>query len=144
MFKRLPKEIVDRLKKAGFVHITGLPAYRGDKVEIESIQCPQGAEGKHGGNNGKTVLYTQDGQVWLGTYDAAASDPDLIHELCPTGAGVYVPCSNGESPLFSHVLQRMVDPYSSIHGNYPARPKRWIGDESSTTEGMPETVEASR
>lgn len=131
------------LAMVGFVHVTGLPTQRSDtwthyvcemtKIEMVkthrikgvSTQVPKHPEpviiqasrdhwGHHACNNGKIVLITEDGEVWLGT---GGVDLKAVREYAPE-PGAYVPCSNGDEVGMHLVLERVSDPYSDCNGAY--------------------------
>ena len=106
--KQLPVEILAKLAVAGFVHITGMKVQRSLKDQESEVEARVRDLGRYDMNNGKTVLVTVDGQVWLGR---GLLPEELIDELCPNGKGANVPCSNGESLEFNNLLYRMAYPY---------------------------------
>lgn len=133
------------LQKAGFVHVTGLPARNGHAwctyvarmAEIDALKRhqiisdggvhdPKAPEpcvirasrqtlGHYDHNNGKVVLVTDDGEVWLAVGGALAGG---VHMKYATSGGVFVPCSNGEEIGLHHILERVLDPYSDCHGSH--------------------------
>ena len=103
------------LQTAGFVHVTGLKAWRigGDSYEIQACKKDLG---HWDCNNGKMVLVLTDGEVWLG----AGILPQSLHMdlYCPNGSkGTFVPCSNGEEIDTHSLLRRVVNPYDDSHGS---------------------------
>src|SRR5690242_4321962 len=87
-----------RLRDAGFVHVTGLlPSWQsrermyaiGEKLRDDEL-------GKWGSNNGKVAIVTKGGEVWLAAWPVNRF-PDLTRHFCPNGGGAFVPLSNGET-----------------------------------------------
>jgi len=117
----------EALRKAGLVHITGLPVchpgdtgQHGDAEHL--IQASFDQLGQGGVNNGKVVLITPGGEVWLGVYKAKTYS--ATREYATVGNGsAFVPCSNGETIYPTYLLERIADPYSDCGGRYPAIPK---------------------
>lgn len=137
-------ERAKKLQAAGFVHVTGLPCInrpemscylhacgatealaRRGLVDDDAKPVRPKAEiivphlrwlGRSDYNNGKAVIYTEDGEVWLGTGKALNSG--LHHVCCPKGSGAYVPCSNGEEIAMHLLMERVADPYSDCHGHH--------------------------
>lgn len=102
------------LAVAGFVHVTGLTAWgpmEGSKSEVKVENVTD--LGRFQSNNGKLVMVTIGGEIWLAMsiekpYFFAQSE--LGRELCPRGQGAFVPCSNGEYLHFTDMLARLADP----------------------------------
>ena len=108
--KRLAR--AKELMSTGLVHVTGLPVTRGDE-ECGPIQTRRNELAHHDANNGKVVLITEDGEVWIGV------GSDAQHEMCLKYAremGAFVPCSNGEQIETHLILARIADPYADHHG----------------------------
>lgn len=98
----------------GFLHVTGLveehPLHQtGDRYIGENL--PARFLGHWDQNNGKIVLVTLGGEVWLRSCGGEPVDASFLRTLAPNGrGGVYVPCSNGESLEFNVILHRLADP----------------------------------
>lgn len=115
MFTELSRdEIRQLLQKSGFVHITGLlyhdsalMDYSGrlvqDRVKPGRYEC-----GCWDQNNGKTVVVTTEGEVWLST--ASPDDVPDLETICPRGRGAFVPMSNTDVVDANCLLQRVHDP----------------------------------
>lgn len=88
--------------------------------ERYTIQAYRRSLGHCDYNNGKFVVVTPDGEVWLGTGAAAKTD---VHEKYVSGRGAHVPCSNGESIEMHLLLERVADPYSDCHGSHSPIPQ---------------------
>ena len=109
--KNLPVEKLAALASLGFVHVTGLKVHgpmKGQEKEIEAMT--KELVGRWDTNNGKVVLVTLDGQVWLGK---GLLPNELVAELCPNGQGAFVPCSNGETIWLNEILDRLAYPYAN-------------------------------
>lgn len=146
------------LSMVGFVHVTGLPTQRSDnwtyyvtalaKIEMIRqhnirgvhiprpqhpepviIQASRDSWGHYAYNNGKTVLITTDGEVWLTVGSTGVNN--LIEKYAPD-LGAYVPCSNGEEVGMHLLLERVVDPYSDCNGHYSAIPNVETDEEIAT------------
>lgn len=114
VFRKLSGDLLQALVDAKFVNVTGLPAqYAGN--EPEPIQARSCDLGRHDTNNGKMVIYTLDGQVWL--KDGYDIDQALLHQLCPNGRGAFVPLSNSEEVSVGYILRRVADPYCDFGGS---------------------------
>lgn len=118
----------ERLRVLGFVHVTGLPVchpsdtgQHGDAEHL--VQAASSQLGCSGNNNGKVVIITQEGEVWI----AVANMTTIMVTSNCHHSGAFVPCSNGESIHLHLILERMQDPYSDCHGRYPAipNPRHW-------------------
>lgn len=107
------------LQSHGFVHVTGLRAYGPDSESSYVIQPQLYQLGKHDRNNGKMVLITEDGEVWLrsGAGITSLELSDTTELYAPNGAGAFVPCSNGEHLTTGDMLDRVMDPFSDHHGS---------------------------
>ncbi|MDD3486954.1 MAG: hypothetical protein PHF35_01075 [Candidatus Moranbacteria bacterium] len=116
MVKATTPEQRARLVAAGFLRVDGLKTDGGYIIEPRVSHL-----GRHDSNNGKTVIVTEGGEVWLAVYSSPTSLPDwerrgsslraeLYRELCPEGTGANVPCSNGEELNFRDVLCRLANP----------------------------------
>lgn len=107
------------LRKHGFVHVTGLMMYDGHGNSTRRIQPVRRQLGKHDDNNGKMVLITEDGEVWLrtsaGPYSLELSE--VVELYAPNGRGACVYCSNGENLTTGDILDRVEDPFCNYHGN---------------------------
>lgn len=109
------KEIAQHLRGAGFVHVTGLPyrdLWREDGSPVEGRIKPVRSQcGRWDYNNGKTVVVTTGGEVWLSAGEAIG---DLrISDICPKGLGAFVPMSNSDEIDPHSLLHRVRDPYWS-------------------------------
>jgi hypothetical protein len=103
------------LQSLGFVHVTGLRAWGpSPNAEPYKIQACRDQLGCWNYNNGKLVLITKDGEVWLG----AGMDPcDLaLLDIVPNGKKGFVPCSNGEQLATHAILRRVTNPYDDFRG----------------------------
>ena len=106
MIERLPDETLSQLAIAGFVHVTGLGT---QILRVEDvIKANERDLGRWNTYNGKTVLVTVDGQVWLGK---GLLSNELVAELCPNGQGANIPCSYGEMIYVDRLLDRFAHPY---------------------------------
>lgn len=116
-----PKQLLraKELQAARFVHVTGLPNsnYEPNGDGHVTIQAHRAHLGHHDYNNGKTVVITEDGEIWL-----RAGSGSVDSRWCPNGVGAYVPCSNGEEVPTHLLLERVLDPYSDCDGLYPFVP----------------------
>jgi len=109
-----------RLMEAGFVHVTGLPKHFGDEERENLIQAASDQKGHWDSNNGRVVVITQEGEVWLAAL--TASTGETAAAIAPK-SGAYVPCSNGETIHMCYILNRLADPYSDCRGRYSAIPQ---------------------
>jgi hypothetical protein len=92
--------------------VTGLQTTDCYDDEIGVIKAHEEHFGRWDSNNGKIVINTEDGQVWLAAYSPDYKRQQVLaHSLCPKGTGAFVPCSNGETIHVSPVLRRIADPY---------------------------------
>lgn len=110
ILKRSDTQTRETLAKAGFVHITGLTEHHilGAEAVIGN-DLPARELGKWDQNNGKMVIITEGGEVWLAV--ASGSLPEnFLRTVCPNGRGAYVPCSNGETIDFNTLLSRIANP----------------------------------
>ncbi|MDD4082102.1 MAG: hypothetical protein PHD05_01815 [Sphaerochaetaceae bacterium] len=114
----------EELRKAGFVHVTGLPVTHpgdtgqpGDEEHLIQASCRN--LGRADANNGKVVIITTEGEVWLAINCQATRDTATRFAK---DEGAFVPCSNGESIQMYLLLERIVDPYSDCGGQYTAIP----------------------
>jgi hypothetical protein len=115
-FKPLDDETLEELRECGFVHVTGLDTYEnvGSVLEYGVVRAADEHLGRHDSNNGKIVIVTEDGQVWLASYGPDYQRKQMLaRNLCPKGSGAFVPCSNGETIHISALLPRVSDPYNS-------------------------------
>lgn len=98
------------LKKSGFVHVTGLRVqHPSGKFYIVGSLLSKGDLGHWDRNNGKTVIVTEGGEVWLQPVHQPISD-NVLEYFAPHGQGAFVPCSSGEQPDFTEVMWRLFDP----------------------------------
>lgn len=104
-----------RLALAGMVRVDGLtahyPALHPDGNTIR-IEVRRGDAGAWDRNNGKFVINTLDGEVWLGDDhcpETARAQWAIAQELCLAG-GAFVPCSNGEFIYTNELLHRLANP----------------------------------
>ena len=111
-------EIRGLLCRDGFVHITGLP-YRDlalkddDGLPLEGTIQPSRSElGRWDRNNGKMVVVTIWGEVWLSTSDEF--DVPALEDICPNGREAFVPMSNTD----------VIDPHCLLHRVYR---QNWSG-----------------
>jgi hypothetical protein len=113
----------EEFRKAGFVHVTGLPVIghlddlRGREWCIQARSCQLG---RTDCNNGKIVVVTPDGEVWLASSTNNTLD---FANAFNTEGGAFVPCSNGESVHMNFILERIADPYWNCHGRYLSAPQ---------------------
>ncbi len=102
------------LRLVGFVHVTGLKVlHDGWQRELYIIgeKLTPNDLGKHGYNNGKTVIVTTGGEVWL---KAGSAQVDILQRFCPNGSGAFVPLSNGESVPLHDILARFANSNHSL------------------------------
>jgi hypothetical protein len=100
-----------RLALAGMVRVDGLTANHPDG-HTSQIEVRRGEAGAWARNNGKFVINTLDGEVWLGDDhcpETARQQWKLSQELCLAG-GAWVPCSNGDYIFTNHLLRRLANP----------------------------------
>lgn len=99
-----------QLAQLGFVHVTGLVMNDDESRKIQAFQVRE--LGHYDYNNGKVVAYTLNGEVWLASSEVLSKEgiDAALAELCPSGRGAFVPCSNGESVEWSQMLARVADP----------------------------------
>lgn len=119
--ERSPESTVERLRKAGFLHVTGLhvkcPA--GEYIIGEKMYCRE--SGRWDYNNGLFVINTENREVWVRkcsetefeNIEKTFSEIQL-QTIAPNGRGAFVPFSNGESIEPSHILKRIADTYSGM------------------------------
>lgn len=135
-------ERAKELMAAGFVHVTGLPTINQHDLAVylcrtaevavlkrykivedgvepnypeeHVIQASKCSLGHCDYNNGKTVIVTGDGEVWLAVGGARGSDVRCKYALVQ---GAFVPCSNGEEVPMHLLLERVANPYSDCHGS---------------------------
>lgn len=114
MYAVLEKTTEDQREKlaiAGFVHVTGLTAFGlGEEKSVIGENLPARSLGKFDSNNGKVVVVTIGGEVWLGSTMQNPHRAKLVIEFCPNGRGAHVPCSNGEQLGMNDVLNRLANP----------------------------------
>lgn len=100
------------LRDFGFIHVTGLKVYP-DCIrdgyhmgEINPVRL-----GTWNYNNGKFVIVTRGGEVWLADGAVTQRDlQDLLDRLCPAEPAGPVPCSNGEKIDSDDLIARLTDP----------------------------------
>lgn len=119
-FQKLSMEHLNKLRMFGFVHVTGLTAYK-DQGSARSESAPiQGSyqdAGKWNANNGMIVMVFPDCQVWLGRcVQTTWKDLRVFMEQelglrVDENKSTFVPCSNGESIHSSELFFRIADPY---------------------------------
>ena len=109
-----------KLVDLGFVNVTGLPTQSMPNEPGEPIQAQRSQLGKHDYNNGKMVVVTEDGEVWL---RGGHLDPSLLGDICPKGNGAFVPCTNGESINGSYLLERVANPFCTCSEQFSPVPK---------------------
>ncbi|MFA6193284.1 MAG: hypothetical protein WC726_00270 [Parcubacteria group bacterium] len=120
--KNTTPEQREKLAVAGFVRVDGLKtdhAY-GGTGEGQIIKPEVEALGRHDSNNGMVVVVTEGGEVWLSVGNSAtlavwerhgaSARAELYRELCPRGAGTFVPCSNGEGLNWREIIYRLTNP----------------------------------
>lgn len=120
-----PEERED-LRKAGFVHLTGLRTSGWDVVcgrehtkYIIGEKLGEKELGKWDYNNGVYVVVTTGGEVWVAI---PPSDQPEIHSRlqdvarahAPNGKGAFVPLSNGEMINAVFLFRRVADPYCGL------------------------------
>lgn len=107
------------LRECGFIHVTGLRthnhAHPGDKGYRIGENVPLRQAGRWDSNNGKMVIITIHGEVWLAVADRGGpvrggTLKTLVSQLAPNGQGAYVPCSNGEEIGTHALLARAANP----------------------------------
>jgi len=105
----------EALQKAGYVHVTGLEVRMltftpGVKSEIIGEKLREDEKGHWDSNNGKTVIITAGGEIWLAV-NPKELDEEILKRLCPNGRGAFVPLSNQERPASIHdFLARVANP----------------------------------
>lgn len=107
----------EMLAKAGFVHVTGLWAVgpRGGKFRIGDYRHPK-ILGKYGIANGKIVIVTPGGEVWLAVAGREGQQPDEAQADCMQvfcgegGSGAWVPGAQGETIDPDQFAKRRLDP----------------------------------
>lgn len=107
------REERSELAKAGFVRVDGLPLYGIDGKQTVIIGASLRASelGRHDANNGKMVIVTLSGEVWLSSViDRWYPVENLLRWHCPRGEGVWVPASNGEKFCERHLWRRFANP----------------------------------
>jgi len=97
------EEMREHLRRLGFVRVDGLTeiGFRGERL----IAAEDRWLGRYDDNNGRTVVVTPKGEIWLA--DGVIVPKEI---LVPNGKGAYVPCSNGEKIAFGDLLARVADP----------------------------------
>lgn len=113
--KPTTQEERERLRLAGFVHITGLvsrsPSGESRVIGENTIHTELGLSGS---NNGRTQITTMGGEIWLkenlGGKQVNLAILKAQMELAPRGQGGYVYCSNGEQIRMRDLLARVADP----------------------------------
>ncbi|MDO8571422.1 MAG: hypothetical protein Q7R79_01985 [bacterium] len=113
----LEKEL---LQSAGFVRITGLQIHslNGESSRIEK-ETDITRLGKYDQNNGKVVIVTEHGDIWIGAFQGLDRDQDrqmsvTIREFAPNGKGAFVPLSNGEICSTHDLLIRAGNPNATL------------------------------
>ena len=101
------------LKKAGFIHLTGIGYRFNMKDDIERIGAKLNERqlGKYGENNGKCVVITTGGEVWL---KSGRLPGKIAERFCPNGGGAFVPLSNCEYINYNDLLDRIADSHCGI------------------------------
>jgi hypothetical protein len=104
------------LQQLGLVHVTGLRSWNVNGSNPDPIQAHKAHLGCWDYNNGKLVVVTVDGEVWLGVAIANFRCCPSHREICPHGQGAFVPCSNGEELSTHSLLRRLASPYDDLNG----------------------------
>lgn len=105
-----------KLASLGFVRVDGLicndPIRPNDRRQ--KLMAVDGQLGRYDSNNGRVVVVSEGGEVWLafhpGTSDFWDRFQPVTGELCPKGQGAFVPCSNGESLSWHDTMERLANP----------------------------------
>lgn len=104
-----------QLAVLGFARVDGLKAT--DPIQPSSeyeIKAVVDQLGRWDANNGRLVVVTEGGEVWLafhpGTENFWQKLKAVTDELCPRGQGAFVPCSNGEALSWYDTMQRLSNP----------------------------------
>ncbi|MDD5357377.1 MAG: hypothetical protein PHS53_04490 [Candidatus Pacebacteria bacterium] len=122
-FEMLDPGLLQRLRKAGYVHATGISYHPlRDPMTSVAICLHQDHCWKWGESRGIGIIVTADGQVWL-RQDAPREEYAIIlegelrGELCLRGGGCPVPFSAKEIASVSESLAiRQDNPYKDILG----------------------------
>ncbi len=103
------------LRDAGFVHVTGLQVYdhKGSPDYVIGEKVRQSELGSSGYNNGKFVVVTVGGEIWLAVLREGIPE-HIRREFCPNGSGAFVPLSNGEEVSQKCLLERFADPSTGL------------------------------
>ena len=108
------------LRLIGFVHITGLPTTNGVLITSQVAQ-----RGRWDECEGKVVVVTKDGEVWIGaTSDDAQiqkAEAECLRQVCPNGRGIDFPDWEGINT--GYIIQR------SIHSDYNPDPRHLCHDQ---------------
>jgi hypothetical protein len=118
----LSAEKIARAKElvaAGFVHVTGLPTYNFGRPQYV-IQATMDQLARFDYNNGKGVIVTVDGEVWLAVGSQLSTD---VTNKYAGRSGAIVPCSNGEEVPMHLLLERVANPYSDCNGSHSPIPE---------------------
>ena len=100
-----------KLALFGFVRVDGMPVPELRHRIDDRMYAAHHELGRHGYNNGKIVIVTPGGEVWLAVLHGDHHRyQELYDELCPNGKGALVPLSEGEQVDSDHLLQRLSDP----------------------------------
>ena len=119
-----PPAVVSVLKECGFIHVTGLRTsgrkltFTQEEGYIIGQKLKPEEYGRWNYNNGKAVIVTLGGEVWLGTGVALKrmkqTTCPTLSQICPHGEGGFVPCSNGETISLADLLARLTDSYVGL------------------------------
>lgn len=102
----------------GFVHVTGLQYFDGKTQESLGFIGEQTLDnelGCWGRNNGKQVIVTMGGEIWLRSeISIHLIEEGLFARFCPNHEGAFVPLSNGEYVSLHNLLSRVANPSYNI------------------------------
>lgn len=99
------------LAKHGFVRVDGLRCSSPVRGDEYLIKPEPGNTYRWDTNNGKVVVVTPKGEVWLsaGT-DITSIATEMVRSDEGLERGMFVPCSNGEEISMGDLLNRLKDP----------------------------------
>ncbi|MCX6766561.1 MAG: hypothetical protein NT170_02160 [Candidatus Moranbacteria bacterium] len=114
-----------RLMAAGFIRVDGLTPRGDDWRKTDGVINSEAEQlGRYDSNNGRLVIVTEGGEVWLSLANYNLRLPpdleqlrtkaldELYREFCPRGKGVRVPCSEGGDGDLSwgSIIFRLINP----------------------------------